>query len=273
MNQQRQSIVGSISQQEKQEQVDLWYENHEITSSYLYSQISTLINQKDATLLSIYPFTLTSLKEYIISTFQQEWEKLYQTCSTSIGKKISKNERKKLGINNSNFVYGEISFKALAEILYNNQYINLKNCHTFYDLGSGTGRAIFAASYIHNFRKLCGIEILQGLHQEATKIKNRYDQDFLSTRPYHLKNQDISFIRASFLDIDITDADIIFINSTCFGDELVYQIEQLINKMKKGTYLISMTRKFDNTSFTLISSESKICSWGVATAHIHQKQS
>jgi hypothetical protein len=43
----------------------------------------------------------------------------------------------------------------------------------FYDLGSGTGKAVFAARFVCDFARCIGIEILDGLHKQAASIVNR----------------------------------------------------------------------------------------------------
>ena len=45
----------------------------------------------------------------------------------------------------------------------------------FYDLGSGTGKAVIAAALMHNFAVCCGIELLEGLHTISLEIQNEYN--------------------------------------------------------------------------------------------------
>jgi hypothetical protein len=51
----------------------------------------------------------------------------------------------------------------------------------FYDVGSGSGRGVFAATLLHNFDKAEGIEILTGLHavRHLPPFIIRYRQSFL----------------------------------------------------------------------------------------------
>jgi ubiquinone/menaquinone biosynthesis C-methylase UbiE len=44
---------------------------------------------------------------------------------------------------------------------------------TFYDLGSGTAKAVFAARFTQDFGRCVGIEILPSLHKQANKIVDR----------------------------------------------------------------------------------------------------
>jgi len=41
----------------------------------------------------------------------------------------------------------------------------------FYDLGSGAGKGVLAASLLHPFDKCCGIELLESLHEMGLELK------------------------------------------------------------------------------------------------------
>ena len=84
----------------------------------------------------------------------------------------------------------------------------------FYDLGSGTGRGVFAAAMLHDFSKLIGIEVLDGLHRMSKQIYEDYRNNVLPKLPESKKNQKIDFVRCDFRDFDWSDGDLIFANST-----------------------------------------------------------
>ena len=46
----------------------------------------------------------------------------------------------------------------------------------FIDLGHGTGKGVLIGSMVHQFDKCSGIELLESLHTESTKLKEKYDQ-------------------------------------------------------------------------------------------------
>jgi hypothetical protein len=48
----------------------------------------------------------------------------------------------------------------------------------FYDLGSGTGKALFATRLLCDFSRCIGIEILQALHKQAAAIVHKYNEEF-----------------------------------------------------------------------------------------------
>lgn len=87
------------------------------------------------------------------------------------------------------FTYGEFDLYFFAELLdraldyYNeNQHVKSTNWDgkVFTDVGSGTGRLVFAAAALHPGWKLCrGVEVLQGIHDVAieTLDKCRHEID------------------------------------------------------------------------------------------------
>jgi hypothetical protein len=68
-------------------------------------------------------------------------------------------------------IYGEVDYHSFYRVL---RKINPPAGGTFYDLGSGTGKAVFAARLTCDFDRCLGIEILEGLHKQATVVANRY---------------------------------------------------------------------------------------------------
>jgi hypothetical protein len=74
---------------------------------------------------------------------------------------------------NKKYVYGEVSLLALSDVLH-------RFCPqggVFYDLGSGSGRAVFSAAINHPaFTKLVGVELLEGLHIIADRALGTYNQ-------------------------------------------------------------------------------------------------
>lgn len=97
--------------------------------------------------------------------------------------------------------------------------MKLSQYKNFIDLGSGDGRVVFVASL---FTKAEGVEIDPELHAIAERMKQRL--------PYTAK-----FVKGDFLNQNISDVDIIFLNP----DSHVYALEKkLRQEMKKGALLI-----------------------------------
>jgi len=211
-----------------------------------------------------------AIKEALLVRLEKVWDEIFALCSTADGKKISKDERAALNISKASLVYGEVSFKSLAEVIWGG-VVELKPGGVFYDLGSGTGRGVFTASLVHDFTKLQGIEILEGLYQASADVQTRYDNSVRSSRTEVERKQDISFLHGSFLEADWSDSDLVFANSTCFVEELMNLIATQAEKLKDGSFVITLTKNLKADYLQLLYSKQHTMSWGYATVHIHKK--
>jgi len=166
--------------------------------------------------------TDTSFMEGIHQLIQEEslalYNQLFVDTSLEVGKTLSKNERDEKSLNNEkSLIYGEVEYQSFYRVL---RKVNAPPGKIFYDLGSGTGKAVFAARLTQDFNKCIGIEILQKLHSQARVIVDRYNTSFRQIL-CSTQNQGASVFAGSFLDYDWSDGDVVFANSTCFDDELM----------------------------------------------------
>jgi len=159
----------------------------------------------------------------------------------------------------------------------------------FYDVGSGSGRGIFAACVLHEWKKAQGIELLSGLYTVSNEVLNyynqhmRYENSTANTKPKEKKKQDdqelpfyydaveISFVNADLRKYDWSDGDVIFANSTCFDEKLMEDLSACCERLKKGTYVISLTKKIKSDHFQCLESKQYHMSWGYATVHTQIK--
>lgn len=96
----------------------------------------------------------------------------------------------------------------------------------FYDLGSGTGKALFAARLVCDFSRCIGIEILQALHKQAAAIVHKYNEEFRDMLSAGMQ-QTANVYVGSFLDFDWSDGDVVFANSTCYDDALMLSMGEV----------------------------------------------
>lgn len=192
----------------------------------------------------IYRFDLTSLKD--ISKFLGNWNDLSDEEKLELNeldkpifeKNLSDYSKEELikEINNlefweeynDKFVYGEVSKEGANQLA---KYLE-KFSGKFYDIGSGNGKLLIHLSLISNFDKYTGIELVKQRHEYALKI-NKYI------------GQNIDFICGDVLDIDISDADFIFLDDLMFPKDLRLKI---INKIPKDCHYLS-TYINDNDEF------------------------
>jgi hypothetical protein len=135
----------------------------------------------------------------------------------------------------------------------------------FYPSGSGTGRVVLAASFLFPFKKLVGIEILEGLHNAACEIETKYSETIKRALPADdpRSQQRIDLHCASFLDFDWqSDADLVFANSTCFDDALMDSIAEQGIKLRDGTLIVTFTKPLTSPYYQLLYAEQHLQSWG-----------
>lgn len=190
---------------------------------------------------------------------------LYQNIN---GYSISLNARSKLGYYDKALTYGEINFDTFYEII---ERASPKKGDIFYDLGSGTGKAVMAGHLLFNFQKAVGIEILKDLYDCALSIKEKYEKEI--KQRFLLENNcgEIKFILGDILKTNFLDGDIIFVNSTCFSSELMKNLEKIFLNLKQGTRIITLTNKLVTNNFQLIDSKPYRQSWGLATVNFYYK--
>lgn len=198
------------------------------------------------------------------------FESLYKTCSLSVAKAVSKAERSVKKLTDKSLVYGEVEYDAFECILKKATKSRGRG-GIFYDLGAGSGRPVLIARIAMDFDKCIGIEYLKGLHDAACKIKRQYDKEYLPILHPDASKGQVEFLRARIQDVDWSDGDVCFANSTCFDSELVDEISKLAEKLKPGSIFITFTKKLPSLKFQLVFHKRYRMTWGPATVFIHQK--
>ena len=184
------------------------------------------------------------------------------------GHSIAREGRRKLNYFYSGHTYGEITYEGFSKML---KFCKPKDHEIFYDLGSGTGKAVILASLLANFSVLIGIEIINELHKASHEILNHYNRITEKIYFRHPK-QFIDFINNDFANVDFSDADIIFMNATCFEYELNFPMIKKLDKLKKGARIITNTRFIKTPTYNVENIGTFPFSWGSEYAFLHTKK-
>ena len=144
-------------------------------------------------------------------------------------------------------------------------------------IGSGTGRAVVAASLLFGdiLNRAHGIELLPVLHSYAVQSIEAMSAILEAADLKTLQTSVTTVEQADFLEnceYDWTQADIVFINSTCFSDSLMHQLQSKAEKLRRGARVMTLTKHFNSTSFRIVDMVNYTMSWGLATCYFHQKQ-
>lgn len=163
------------------------------------------------------------------------------------------------------YTYGEIeflSFIALISLTHPDQNT------VFYDLGSGTGKAVLACAMVFDMRSCCGVELFESLYDASVR-----QQKHLARLPgYEAKAKTISFIHDDFLNVDLSSATLIFINSTAFVGETWQLLNQRLVETAVGATIITISKKLTSTVFAITRTTHINMSWGIATVYIQKHQ-
>ncbi|RAP31943.1 hypothetical protein DID76_01740 [Candidatus Marinamargulisbacteria bacterium SCGC AG-414-C22] len=190
------------------------------------------------------------------------FEKHFENVS---GYGLSAKDKQQFDGDSKSLVYGDIDFDGFAAIL---DKVEISDDSIFYDLGSGIGKALMTAALKHPFCVLCGVEILPGLHQKSIEILNKFTSSFngkdIKLPTFQIENKCI-------LDVNMTDADIVYISSTCFDEDFMGSICEKLTNLKIGSYIITLTKHFKDDSLKILYQGQQKMGWGTPTVFIHEK--
>jgi SAM-dependent methyltransferase len=178
------------------------------------------------------------------------------------GIELSINDRANLKSDFYGLVYGEVDFENFSAMLAITQP---KSTDIFYDLGSGTGKAVFCSALLYDLKKCCGIELLPSLYK--TSINQLEKFKFLPDS----KASPILFIHGDLLTVDFREATIVFINATSFTAEFWQLISDKLNFLTNGARIIITSKKLNTSSYKLLDAKLYWMSWGWNSVYIYQK--
>jgi len=215
--------------------------------------------------------TIENYREKVSKAF----EELYEDCNFRIARSCSRKERQENEYNDQSLTYGEVLWEPFAEA-----FLKLKSSFQFrevggkfVDIGSGTGKPVFGAALLHKFDDCVGIEILEGLHGLAEKRLAKWHSMVAEQESLQRKK----FIRVSLVHGDATvigwaDADVVFINSTCFEESLMNKLAALASDLKPGSFVLTTTRVLPSNNFEVLESNLFKECWGTATIFIQRRK-
>ncbi|OQR97292.1 hypothetical protein ACHHYP_12213 [Achlya hypogyna] len=208
------------------------------------------------------------------------FDSLYLDCPLEKGKEISRQDREEQDLlhekvcpshacasHAQSLVYGEVDYAAFLDVL---SRVPAARGGTFYDLGSGTGRAVFLARLNFDFARCVGIELLPGLHEAAAEICRNYTE-FVQPTLSSAAPLAVAFFHSSFLDLDWADADVVFANSTCFDAALLGALAAQAERLRAGAHVITFTKPLESTAFDIVFKQRYGMSWGPATVYLHRR--
>ncbi len=165
-------------------------------------------------------------------------------------------------------LYGEVPFAVWREIV---EKTNPKKDGVFFDLGSGTGRVVMESHIVFDFKKSIGVELLKGLHDKACEVKDKFDKFVKPKILNQLKDRELQFVNANIFEVDLQEADLIFMNHPFKDRELFEKLEEkFLKELKPQTKIVTTIRSLNNRAFKDLGSKKYEFSWGESTIYFHE---
>jgi precorrin-6B methylase 2 len=129
--------------------------------------------------------------------------------------------------------YGEILFDSLKTVLDD---LKLTRNDVFYDLGAGIGKVAIQTYLTTPVKKSVGVELSKTRHNKAETIKKE-----LQNAGKLDNNRQLLFLNKNIKDVDLSDATVVFMCSTCFSEKLMETILDKLNRNKnKRLFIITL---------------------------------
>ena len=165
-------------------------------------------------------------------------------------------------------IYGEVPFAVWREIV---EKTNPKKGGVFFDLGSGTGRVVMESHIVFDFKKSIGVELLKVLHDKACEVKDKFDKFVNPKILNQLKDRQLQFVNANIFEVDLQEADLIFMNHPFKDRELFEKLEEkFLKELKPQTKIVTTIRSLNNRAFKDLGSKKYEFSWGESTIYFHE---
>jgi len=142
-------------------------------------------------------------------------EEMYKTSPYLQFKNKTQFDEKKVGKE----TYGEITQIGTDNIV--KKFKDYFNSNTvFYDLGSGLGKMVIHIGLKYGVKKSTGIEYSKERHKGALFLKESYAKE----------HSNIEFHCGNYILHDLSDATVVYLDNTCFPDEIFIKMYEGLTK-------------------------------------------
>jgi hypothetical protein len=199
------------------------------------------------------------------------YRKLVASAPITVGKSKSRKERIAKDLSSPNLAYSEVTLELMqgvfAELRRMGDVLKRK-AGIFVDLGSGMGKAVFAAAMLHEFHMCVGVEVLKSLHDGALELLEIYDSRLKGQLRHAPK---IELVLGDMVEFPWQKAHVVFINMTTFTEQLIDAVRDLAQGMKRGAVCITVTKQLRSKAWELVHVSEQELSWGSSQVYIHRK--
>lgn len=195
---------------------------------------------------------------------QHAQELIAKAYGTLNGYVIPQDELHAIRTAGSDPTYGEITFEALQTLLND---INLTHTDVFYDLGCGLAQTCMQVALVTPARAV-GIELsktrLERAKQALSSLNKQHNIDL---------RERVSLKKGDITRSDIHDATVVFLCSTCFSDQLMNQVTQILSTLEHLRAVITLRKLPNNTFMTLHKTYQLPMTWHTnTTVYVYYKK-
>jgi SAM-dependent methyltransferase len=208
-----------------------------------------------------------------IVQMRQHFPTLYKKHNVQRGKIISQTERDKRGLNGDCWSYGELEYEIFATIFekISKAYGRMEK-GSFYDLGCGAGQLVYAAAFIGNFQKCCGMEYITSLLERGEKKTNTWNQIKTNFPPEYKVVTAVRWRNDNLFDTtDWSDGSFYLLHWTAFNEKERNIVSEQLQKCATGTIVISFTHKLPQEHFEVLVEDICRVSWGESDFFVQMK--
>jgi precorrin-6B methylase 2 len=191
-------------------------------------------------------------------------ESLYQGVNAF---SIGEHERELFKQAGSESTYGEITHEALEELI---RMLDPQATDVFIDLGSGKGQAPLYMMLRTPIKKACGYELSTTRHNYARQAAEKLKQDNMLDSRCQLEFYEHDFTKPS---AQFDDATIIWMNSTCYPEEVMQKMVKRLATLKPGLRVVTLKKLPDaeQHGFKLMSEHTLPMTWSkTVTTYIYK---
>jgi hypothetical protein len=161
---------------------------------------------------------------------------------------------------------GEILYQGVGKLLTK---IDLTEADVFFDLGSGVGKIVLQVFLQTQVKAAIGIELAPELHKKSLAAAQRIGQDLPALFSV---NRKLNFVLGDFLTTSFAEATVLLLNSTCYSQEMLLRLGEIINDCPHIRYVLTLRTILNLEKLTLSKIVRVQCSWDTALCFIYSSK-